>query len=345
MNNSKLKQLNALNQQEGLKVTMTLPTHRTAPDNKQDPIVFKNLASMVSDKLLEKMDHRQAEPYLKQLEMIGNDKTLFTSTLEGLVVYVTKESSEIIKMAHVLEKSVQVSEHLNLLPVLNYYDEQQEVLAIDLSKDRFKVFNIDSYSIDEIELDGVHQNFKDLFDDYDTQSTLSFGSYAGPASYHGHRDASQEIDNDTEKYFRYIDREIQKRFKDDKRPLVVYSTTENIVDFKEVSDLKFTSINRPLKGTPVSEILESASCVLMEKTKQAQQKLQARLDAAYAKRLVSNNLVTILKDVADGRVEMILVKDEMNSDLNELIKEARQTSVEIHFIKDLEQPVLAINRY
>lgn len=341
----KLNELRTLNQQQGLKVTMTLPTHRTAPDNKQDPIVLKNLIAQTSDKLLENMDQRQADAYLNQLESIQNDRSLFNNTLEGLIIYLTSETFEIIRVAKELKESVTVSEYFNLLPYLSYQDQQKDVLAIDLSKDRFKLYDINRYSVDELILEDIHQNFTDLYDDYDTQSTLSTGSYSGTASYHGHRDAGEEIDNDTEKYFRYINRELLEKFKKDERPWVVFGTTENIVDFKSISDFEFESIDKPMKSLNETEIKRLIDEVIKKQSDVKSQSLQDRIEVAYSKRLISNDLETIIKDVKEGKVEMILIQDDLNPDLNELIMDALDTSVEIHFKNNLEQPILAINRY
>ena len=60
---------------------------------------------------------------------------------------------------------------------------------------------------------------------------------------------------------------------------------------------------------------------------------------------MSNNLETIKKDVFEGKVEFLLIKDEYAKDLDEMVVGAYDTGAKVHFMEDLEEPVLAINRY
>lgn len=347
-NNERIKELLDLNRQEGLKLTLMMPTHRTAPENRQDPIVFKNLMSEAEKLLLEKLSRREIQGFMDQLAVIGADQTLFNNTLEGLVVYMTKDSHEILRLIKPLKETVVVAEHFNLLPTLEYTEKHQEVIAIDLSKDRFKLFEVDRYGIKEMEVEGIYQSFKELYDDQDIQSSLNFGSYrggVGGSSFHGHKDTADEIDADTAKYFRYLDTEFKKKFKDDKRTLVVFSTTENIADFRALSDLQFYGIDKPYRGQSEAEIIKVVNEVLQKEDAILKEHLQERLDAAYGRRLVSNNLETIKKDVFEGKVEFLLIKDEYAKDLDEMVVGAYDTGAKVHFMEDLEEPVLAINRY
>jgi len=42
-------------------LTITLPTHRTSPDNRQDPIRVRNLVTEATNRLLEQFGRREIE--------------------------------------------------------------------------------------------------------------------------------------------------------------------------------------------------------------------------------------------------------------------------------------------
>ena len=60
-------------------LTITLPTHRTSPDNRQDPIRVKNLVSQASDRLLGEFSKREVEPLLTQVH--GPVKTILQASV------------------------------------------------------------------------------------------------------------------------------------------------------------------------------------------------------------------------------------------------------------------------
>src|SRR3989304_5815766 len=49
-------------------LTITLPTHRTSPENRQDPIRVKNLVEQAATRLLEEFSRREIAPLLNQLD-------------------------------------------------------------------------------------------------------------------------------------------------------------------------------------------------------------------------------------------------------------------------------------
>ena len=71
-------------------LTITLPTHRTYPDNKQDPIRVKNLVTEATNRLRGEFSKRELAPVLSRLDAIvaGID---YNHTLDGLLLAVNHE--------------------------------------------------------------------------------------------------------------------------------------------------------------------------------------------------------------------------------------------------------------
>lgn len=71
-------------------VSILLPTHRTAPDNQQDPIRVKNLVNEATNRLLTEFTRREIDPLLKRLDTLV-DEIDYRYTLDGLALFVNRE--------------------------------------------------------------------------------------------------------------------------------------------------------------------------------------------------------------------------------------------------------------
>src|SRR5262245_65894972 len=71
-------------------LTITLPTHRTSPDNKQDPIRVKNLVTEGTNRLLGEFSKREVAPLLNRLDELVAAID-YQYTLDGLVLVVNRD--------------------------------------------------------------------------------------------------------------------------------------------------------------------------------------------------------------------------------------------------------------
>ncbi|MGC8713973.1 MAG: hypothetical protein ACP5RH_16410 [Leptodesmis sp.] len=63
-----LKELQSLTKVPALSIL--LPTHRAFPENKQDPILVKNLVDEAKDRLRQEFSARELEPLFNQLDAL-----------------------------------------------------------------------------------------------------------------------------------------------------------------------------------------------------------------------------------------------------------------------------------
>ncbi|HHY57759.1 MAG TPA: hypothetical protein GYA08_20235 [Chloroflexi bacterium] len=71
-------------------LTITLPTHRTAPDNQQDPIRVRNLVAQARDQLRAEFSHREIAALLERLERLTANID-YRHALDGLVIFVNTD--------------------------------------------------------------------------------------------------------------------------------------------------------------------------------------------------------------------------------------------------------------
>ncbi|MDW8292537.1 MAG: hypothetical protein RML84_05495 [Anaerolineae bacterium] len=78
-------------------VTITLPTHRTSPDNKQDPIRLKNLVHEATERLVRDYGKREVEPLLHRLEQVASEID-HEHNLDGLAIFATRDFARFYRL-------------------------------------------------------------------------------------------------------------------------------------------------------------------------------------------------------------------------------------------------------
>ena len=78
-------------------VSILLRTHRTHPDNAQDPINLKNLVTQAEERLLKTYDKRHVWPILERIHAAASAIDHNTN-LEGLGLFATADMAEVVKL-------------------------------------------------------------------------------------------------------------------------------------------------------------------------------------------------------------------------------------------------------
>ena len=90
-------------------VTITLPTHRTTPDNQQDPIRVKNLVNQAIDRTATEFSKHEVEPLAVHLERLkeGID---YQAALDGLVLFANPDFARAVYLPFPLKERVVVGD-------------------------------------------------------------------------------------------------------------------------------------------------------------------------------------------------------------------------------------------
>lgn len=87
-------------------LTITLPTHRTAPENRQDSLQLKNLVKETTERLLGEFNQREAEAIPKRLEHLTGTID-FHNSLDGLALFVNQDFARAKNEEELLQKELE----------------------------------------------------------------------------------------------------------------------------------------------------------------------------------------------------------------------------------------------
>lgn len=305
MDRLELKQL--AGKKDGVFVSIYLPTHRNTPENKQDRIRFKNLLNQVAAELKERFPTVNGSELLKEAEDLHADGNFWNYTRDGLAFLLSEGEVDVIKLEGKVPERVVVGQRFHLLPLLNYYEFMNATYVLDISKDRFKLYFGNHEGIKEIETPDIRQRFSELYNDKDNQSAMQ----SAGGMLHGQKSKS-EIDNiETEKYLRYVAKELGQFIKERPAPVVLFGTTEVVSEFKELArnELKITKvIDKPLLALNNQEIYNELKEILLPRFEKEMEELLEKLQLEISQDRGTDNVSRIVEDAKTGRIEVLFTK-------------------------------------
>jgi hypothetical protein len=120
-------------------VTITLPTHRTSPDNRQDPIRLKNLVRQAAERLTGELGKREVEGVLRGIDQLA-DGIDHEHNLDGLALFVSAETVRAEKVPFTLPERVIVDESFFTRDLVYAFNRSPRYWVLALSEQPTRLF-------------------------------------------------------------------------------------------------------------------------------------------------------------------------------------------------------------
>src|SRR5262245_43708784 len=134
-------------------LTITLPTHRTFPDNKQDPIRVKNLVTEATNRLLTEVSKREMGPLLGRLETLFADID-YNPTLDGLMLAVNGDMAREYVLPFTLDERVVVDDTFFTRDLVHALLRTKRYWVLSLSERATRLYSATREHLDEIAIGG-----------------------------------------------------------------------------------------------------------------------------------------------------------------------------------------------
>lgn len=308
-----MEQINLKNlaeRQEDILVSIYLPTHRTTSESKQDKIRYKNLLNEAYDMVVDSGFSVNPDKLLEKAREALDDTTFWNEATEGLAVLIDSESTEFIRLTGETPKKVTVGNRFYLLPLINYYELPNDYYLLDVSRDRFNVYEAGAQGVQEMDTEDIYNRFDELFPDKDIETNIQ-PTRGGESSFHGHTAKSEVNEKETEKFLRYLSDELDNFFKAKGSPIILFGTTEVVSQFKEIaknSDLDiFATIEKPLGSMNQSEVFKTLREKLLPKYVEKIDERIEGLKTEIANDRGTDNASRIDQDAKTGRIDSLFI--------------------------------------
>lgn len=305
-------------------VSFFQPTHRQHPDNQQDPIRYRNLLKNVQQNLQERFPADVVTPIMEAFSELGADGDFWNHTLDGLAVFATpNQFTAFVLPRHLVEQTV-VAESFHTKPLRRFLQSTDRYQVLGISQHGIKLFEGNRDALHAIDLQpDVPATIEEALGDQLTEPHLTVASYGGvggdsSSMHHGHSGKQDEVDNDTDRFFRSIDRTIlEHHSRPSGLPLILAALPEHHNLFQKISHNPLL-VAEGIKGNPdalSNEDLCTRAWEIFEP--QYKNRLQAWADdfaVATSQGLGLDDLTLIGEAATAGRIATLLIEADREID-------------------------------
>jgi hypothetical protein len=219
VNRHDLRELQAVHNYPCL--TITLPTHRSFPENRQDQIRVKNLVTEATNRLLGEFSKRDLAPLLKRLDALVADID-YKYTLDGLILAVNRDMAREYVLPFTLEERVVVDETFFTRDLVQAMVRTRRYWVLSLSERPTRLYSATREHLEEITTGGFPMEH------------LGPGGAAPLPGGQGVNRSSYRDDH-LRAFFRDVDRAFGLFAKEDPLPLALAGVDRHQAFFRQVS--------------------------------------------------------------------------------------------------------------
>ncbi len=298
-------------------ISLYQTTHRYAPDNKKDPIVFKHLIHQIEESLEQKYSKTDAKLFMKPFYELKEDGGFWNYTLDGMAILANPNGCIIYLLSSPVENLAIVAGSFHIKPLIRYFQAADTYCLLGLSSNSISLFEGNRYGVKEIEIGTeIASNIEEIVGEEHADGFLTHGRYGGGtdgiATFHGHGGRKDAIEKDQERFFRYVDKAVLENFsKPTKLPLILVSLEEHQCMFRKISNNPYLvqeGIVISYESLDLGQIASKARAIMEPLYLEKTQILVDRFKNAKANSLGSDELIEVARAAFESRVETILVE-------------------------------------
>lgn len=234
LNRDNLEQLSK--QEDGLHVSIYMPTHPAGDQIQQDPIRLKNLLNQAQEELMARGLRRpDAEALLQPAVDLLPDRVFWENQSNGLALFAAAEAEgprlDAFRLPFDFEETLVVTRRFHLKPLLRLLSGDGRFLVLALSQDRVRLLQGTRYSVAEVDLERVPQSLAEALRLEDPEQRLQWHTTTGPptagtqgerhAAFYGSGAPSDDQKERILRYFHQVDAGLQELLADQQIPLVL----------------------------------------------------------------------------------------------------------------------------
>lgn len=299
-------------------LSLYMPAHQSHPENLQDPIVYKHLLKQLEVSLLQQFAANEIRQYLEPLQSLINNKAFWDHTTSSIAAFSSEGFFKVIGLQIPVEELAIVADSFHTKPLRQYLQTADRYHVLGLSLDRIQLFEGNRHSLVEISLpEKMPKTLTAVLGKDVTEKHSTVASYGGVGNgsvdmHHGDGGIKDQIDTDTEKFFRFISKEISENYsKPSGLPLILAALPEHHSLFQKVNKnplLIKEGITKNPEYISTDNLAKMAWEVIEPEYLLKIKNLADQFGQGKANNMSSDDLETIAAAVASGRVATLLVE-------------------------------------
>lgn len=303
-------------------VSLYQTTHRHHPDAQQDRVRFRNLVGRIRQSLGDHYSPRVREPLVERLEDIGRDELFWRQRTEGLAVLCSPDEFHQFDLQRPVPERTVVAETFHLKPLLRHVQSADTFHVLAITRKEIRFYEGNRYVLDQVDLEGVPATLEEALGEELTEPHLTVASYGsgagGPGGrgnaspmVHGHGSRKDEVDVDTERFFRAVDKAFMEKYSiPSGRTLILAGLPENQGQFRKLSqnrNLLLTGLETDPDKLSLDEIRQKSWKLLEPSYLERLSKLKDDFALGKSRGIASESVEYSAKAATQGRVVRVLI--------------------------------------
>lgn len=279
-------------------LTIILPTHRTTPDNRQDPVRLKNLVGEAADRLLSEFNKREVEALLKRLEDLTSTMD-FSSSLDGLAIFVNQDFARAFRLPFTVKERVVIDETFATRHLTKALNRSLRYWALVLSEKPTRLYEGTNDALGEV----LENGFPMVHEGPGGEAPLPGGFGIRKSAYR---------DEYLQKFFRKVDAALKTVLAQDDLPLILIGVERHLAFFNNVTIHRGAVIGT-LTGshdkTSPYELHKLVAPILDKTIKDKRREAMEQLDKAVGAKKSASTISDVWLPAHEGRAELLLVEE------------------------------------
>lgn len=311
-----------LDKQDGPCLSLYQPTHRSHPENQQDPIRYKNLLKQLEQSLAEKYSKAEVELFMKRFHELGDNRDFWQKqTLDGLAILADEKKFQLFTLQRQPEEFAVVADSFHVKPLLRLTQTQDRFQVLCITRTDVQMFEGTRDGLDQVIFaEDFPEHIDDAIDEGATEPAIPLSSYSlGPSNRQGQvmlfqggrKDAVQ---TDKDRFLGAVARALHNNIsKAAQLPVVLVGLAENLGTFRKNNQNPYVlqqEINIDPTSLTVDQLLDKAWSIVEPVAAKRVQEEIARFNQAHGTGLANGDLNRTLAAILDGRVETLLIDAE-----------------------------------
>ncbi|HZJ97757.1 MAG TPA: hypothetical protein VFD12_07990 [Oligella sp.] len=308
-----------IDKHEGPCLSLYQPTHRSHPENQQDPIRFKNLLRSLEQSLAEKYSKSEIDSLLKRFHELAEDRDFWQKqTLDGIAILADEREFQLFKLQRQPEEFAVVSDSFHLKPLLRLTQTQDRFQVLCVTRTDVQMFEGTRDGLDQVIFaESFPEHADEEIDEEAIEAAIPTSSYGLDPTNHlgqvmlyqgGRKDAVQA---DKERFLGAVARALHNNIsKSAQLPVVLVGLAENLGVFRKANQNPYVleqEVSIDPTSLTVGQLLEKTWAVVEPVIAKGVQDEIARFNHAHGTGLANGDLNRTLAAILDGRVETLLV--------------------------------------
>lgn len=300
-------------------VSIFIQTERVGQDVQKSRIDLKNQLVMAHERLIQYgMRSSDADNILKPAKALLDDTMFWQYQSDGLAIFLSENVFQYFRVPIKLTTLNLVKMHFYVKPLLPLLGADNIYYVLAASQNLVRLIKCSEDGAEEISVDGMPQSLAEALKYDDPEKHLQYHSTGNAKNgnsnsvYHGFGGGTDENKNNILRYFQMIDNALQKYFKNDKTPFILFAVDYLHPIYIDANSLD-NYLNEGIKGNPDGlssiEIMNLSADYMKPYFQKDEESALDRFDSYHAGGKASVELGNIIPAAMDGRVEVLFIPE------------------------------------